>query len=326
MTEFRVATWNVQNLFVAGSGDGPETQSEFTSKIASLAALIDQMEPHVIALQEVGTEPALVALQEALAHPMPHRLLGVPDDRGIRVALLATSPLSDRIDVRPFPTGLLPVQCGDDPVGPEGPRTMNQMGRGALQASVNVGGREIRVISCHLKSKLLTFPGGRFAPRDEDERARYAAYALYRRTAEATTLRAHLTAQLAGEGRSDAVILAGDMNDEVDAATTQILNGPPGSEIGSVGFNRADAGDGERMWNLAPRIPESERFTRVYRGRGELIDHVFASHALVAADRLVSVRTLTALGQPLPSVTDDAAELKGEPGSDHAAVLATFNL
>jgi endonuclease/exonuclease/phosphatase family metal-dependent hydrolase len=203
---------------------------------------------------------------------------------------------------------------------------MNQMGRGGLQASVNVGGREVRVISCHLKSKLLTFPGGRFSPRDEDERSRYAAYALYRRTAEATTLRAHLTAQLAGEGRSDAVILAGDMNDEVDAATTQILNGPPGSEIGSVGFNRADAGDGERMWNLASRIPESERFTRVYRGRGELIDHVFASHALVAADRLVSVRTLTALGQPLPSVTDDAAELKGEPGSDHAAVLATFNL
>jgi endonuclease/exonuclease/phosphatase family metal-dependent hydrolase len=167
MPEFRVATWNVQNLFVAGADDGPETQSQFAAKIASLADVIDRMEPDAIALQEVGTEPALVALQEALAHPMPHRLLGVPDDRGIRVALLATSPLSDRIDVRPFPDGLLPVQCGDDPVGAEGPRTMNQMGRGGLQASVNVGGREVRVISCHLKSKLLTFPGGRFSPRDE---------------------------------------------------------------------------------------------------------------------------------------------------------------
>ena len=28
------------------------------------------------------------------------------------------------------------------------------------------------------------------------------------------------------------MIVLGDLNDEVEAATTQILNGPPGSEIG----------------------------------------------------------------------------------------------
>jgi hypothetical protein len=33
-----------------------------------------------------------------------------------------------------------------------------------------------------------------------------------------------------------AVILTGGMNDELDAGTTQILNGPPGSEIGTAGF------------------------------------------------------------------------------------------
>jgi hypothetical protein len=31
--------------------------------------------------------------------------------------------------------------------------------------------------------KLLPFPGGRFTPRNEDERARFAAYALFRRGA-----------------------------------------------------------------------------------------------------------------------------------------------
>jgi hypothetical protein len=46
-----------------------------------------------------------------------------------------------------------------------------------------------------------------------------------------------------------AVVLTGDMNDEVDAATTLILNGPPGSEIGLVGFDhQPDLGDGDRMW------------------------------------------------------------------------------
>jgi hypothetical protein len=76
-----------------------------------------------------------------------------------------------------------------------------------------------------------------------------------------------------------AVILAGDLNDEVDAATTQILNGPTGSEIGTVGFGRPDRGDGDRMFNLAPLIPEPQRYSRVYRGRQELID----DHAAVTA-------------------------------------------
>jgi hypothetical protein len=31
----------------------------------------------------------------------------------------------------------------------------------------------VRLITTHLKSKLLTFPGGRYIPHDEGERARY---------------------------------------------------------------------------------------------------------------------------------------------------------
>ena len=77
------------------------------------------------------------------------------------------------------------------------------------------------------------------------------------------------------------VIVLGDLNDEVEAATTQILNGPTGSEIGTGGFNQPDHGDRQRLWNLAPRIPEAQRFSRIYRGRKELIDHIFVSHALV---------------------------------------------
>ena len=37
------------------------------------------------------------------------------------------------------------------------------------------------------------------------------------------------------------------MNDELDAATTQILNGHTGSEIGTAGFSQPEAGDGDRM-------------------------------------------------------------------------------
>ena len=98
--------------------------------------------------------------------------------------------------VRAFPERLLPVQVNDD--GGMG----SAMGRGALRVRVQVDGRDVDLVSCHLKSKLLTYPGGRFSPRDEDERARFAAYALFRRAAEATTLRVYMTALLAGPGAS----------------------------------------------------------------------------------------------------------------------------
>ena len=104
------------------------------------------------------------------------------------------------------------------------------MPRGALR--VRTGGLDL--VICHLKSKLLTFPGGRFSPRDEGERARYAAYALQRRGAEAATVRAAADRLLDGAGSERPVVVLGDLNDEPQAATTQILLGPPGSELGSA--------------------------------------------------------------------------------------------
>jgi endonuclease/exonuclease/phosphatase family metal-dependent hydrolase len=67
------------------------------------------------------------------------------------------------------------------------------------------------------------------------------------RAAEAVTLRAFANRLLDGQGRERAVIVLGDLNDEPAAATTQILLGPPGSEIGTPGFVRPDQGDGARL-------------------------------------------------------------------------------
>lgn len=49
------------------------------------------------------------------------------------------------------------------------------------------------------------------------------------------------------------------MNDETLAATTQILLGPPGSEIGTLGYDRPDTGDAARLWDVAPLIPAERR-------------------------------------------------------------------
>ncbi len=246
-----------------------------------------------------------------------HVELAAPDGRGIRVGFISRLPLTDVAPVEAFATGLRPVQVDDDGPG------LTVLSRPALQVRVTVGGRPIDLISCHLKSKLLSFPGGRFSPRDEGERARFGVYAVNRRAAESAAVRERATQLLDGQGQQRAVVVLGDLNDEAAAASTQILLGPPGSEIGTGGFDRPDTGDGQRLWNLAPRLPEEQRYTRIFRGERQLIDHLLVSHAIV---QVVSDGDVTTGGVDVPSVTEDPNRRRNDPGSDHRPVLVQFEL
>lgn len=208
MTAFTVMTWNVQNLFLPGHPEGPVDQSTFDQKLASLAAVINQAQPHVLALQEVGPNGVLGQLQAVLTHQMPHAIEGQPDDRGIRVAFLSTIHFDASRQLRPFPDLIRPVQKKDpifnNPATPEDESLTARMGRGGLEVTISLGGNSITVISAHFKSKLISYArqknvvgGSQFQPNDEGERFRYAAYALYLRTGEAMTIRQRLNEILA---------------------------------------------------------------------------------------------------------------------------------
>jgi predicted extracellular nuclease len=300
-----VATWNLENLYLPGGEFGPRDEAAYEAKLDALATAIDALRPDVLAVQEVGDPAALDDLVERVGGTWHVALSTLPDDRGIRVGFASRLQLDRVREFRRFPDRLAPVQIEDSG------ETTPDMGRGAL--AVSTGG--IELVTCHLKSKLLSFADGRFNPRDEGERARYAAYALYRRAGEAVTVRAHADTLLPGD-----VVVLGDLNDDVQAATTQLLLGPPGSEIGTPGFGQPDKGDARRLWNLAPLIPAERRFTRIYRGRRELIDHVLVSKTLV--DRVTRVDTTAAR---LPSIDDDPSTRRDAPGSDHSPVVVELS-
>lgn len=308
----RIGTWNIENLFRPGE-DGPSGQDKYDAKLDGLAATVTDLAPDVLAVQEVGDPTALDDLVARLEGSW-HTALADPDARGIRVGFISKRALTKIEQIADFPDLLAPVQTDDDG------ETIDAMGRPALRARIRAGGISIDVISTHLKSKLLTYPGGRFSPRDEGERARYAVYALHRRAAEASAVRQGVDALLEGDGENRAVVLAGDLNDEPQAATTQILLGPGGSEIATPGYDQPDQGDGHRLWNLAPLIPEDQRYSRVYRGRGELIDHLLVSAAIV--EKVTEVTTGTG---PTPSITDNPNARRDEPQSDHRPVVATLD-
>ncbi|MGW7493519.1 endonuclease/exonuclease/phosphatase family protein [Streptomyces luteogriseus] len=309
-----LGTWNLENLYRPGGPYGPHDEAGYKAKLAALAAAITELDPALLGVQEVGDPEALKDLAGMLDDDWHIALSEHADSRGIRVGFLSRTPMTVVADTRAFPADLRPVQADDSGL------TAGQAGRGVLAVEVPGGGGPLRVAVCHLKSKLLSYPDGRFQPRDEGERARYGAYALYRRAAEATALRALADELLAGDGRARDVAVLGDLNDEVQAATTQILLGPPGSEIGTPGYDRPDRGDATRLWDVAPLIPPGQRWSRVNSGRRELIDHVLLSHRLV--HRATQAGTgLPGEGPPgLPSVGPDPSERRGEPGSDHAPV------
>lgn len=330
MATFKVMTWNLENLFLPGEGGGPDDEAAFDRKLKGLAATILDLAPDVLAVQEVGSEAAFGALRAALGGRYPHaRLSSLPDGRGIRVGFLSGLEIEAHEDFADFPAGPFGSVPGLDRFGD--PEAETRMGRGALRVRVRpTSDVPVDLITAHLKSKLLSFPsasgGARFAPEDEDERAVVAGLALVRRAAEAVTLRVRANALLSGEGQ--ALALLGDLNDVTDAATTQLLQGPPGSEIGTAGFDRTDLGDAARLFNLAPLIPEGRRFSRVYRGEGELIDHILVSGGLLPGRprRVPAVDSHVDLPAALPSVTGDPGLRRDEPRSDHAPVTATFTL
>lgn len=332
--DVRVGTWNLENLFRPGGDFGPKSDEVYQRKLDGLAATIGRMAPDLLGVQEVGEPAAMDDLLARLGDGW-HAALSAHFDPGhpIRVGFLSRHPLTVVEDLSAHPRQLSPVQLGDPaPNGVVAAGT--RMGRGALAVRIQpAGGRALQAVCCHLKSKLLSFPPGpsgaaRFQPYDEGERARVGGYALFRRAGEAVTVRGLATRLLGvdhADGRQNAVVVLGDLNDEPAAATTQILLGPPGSQLDTPGFAVPDRGDALRLWNLANRIPPAERFTRRFEGHGEYIDHLLVSRCLL--DPLPEVDVVRQDGSDhLPSVTSDAAVRRDAPASDHAAVLAHLTL
>jgi endonuclease/exonuclease/phosphatase family metal-dependent hydrolase len=338
-------TWNVENLFPPGvkvSAQKTVTQEDYDAKLAYLAEKILDIQPDVLALQEIGGKDvndtrSIDDLQARLNGQYPNQLLSShPDGRHIRVGFLSKLAFlshANIVDLAPGELASIPDWWPNPPI--------IYLGRGALQIEVEpAAGIRIRLITAHLKSKLITYPGGRFSPKDEDERARGTGLALLRRAAEATAVRVHLNSVMQPAATTHTIVL-GDFNDEPHAATTQMLLGPEDADASSD-----DKLDHTRLYNLVDSIPlrgdethnkwllaEGERFSRISNGRREQIDHLMVSKSLLGSGaelrqdhwKVAEVRSLVSsiLNE---NVTGSPVDRVGKARPDHAPVYARFQL
>ncbi len=307
---FNVMTWNVENLFPVGHPSGPKSPEIYEQKMRNLAHTILAIAPDVLAVQEVGDPATFADLQRRLGDRFPYTMLSShPDPRGIRVGFASRLPLVQAREFYDFPQGALTNLCDADG------DLIRHMGRGALKVTVVLApGLLINVLCTHLKSKLVTYAGGRRYPLDEDERARETGAALVRRTAEAVGLRVYLNHLLTNN--NDPLILMGDLNDEPEAATTQIMLGPEDRSL-----TQRDKFDDIRLYNLAEYIAPARRYSRLYHKSRELIDHILVSHELVFRRRQVDCYV-----EPIESIDQGTESRREAVFPDHAPVFARFEI
>jgi len=99
----RIGTWNLENLFKPPNPFAPKTEEEYQAKLDALASAITRMDPHVLAVQEVGDPVALGELADRVGGTW-HIETAAPETgtaHTIRVGVLSRLPLTRW---RRFPT------------------------------------------------------------------------------------------------------------------------------------------------------------------------------------------------------------------------------
>ena len=118
------------------------------------------------------------------------------------------------------------------------------------------------------------------------------------------------------------MLVCGDLNDTMEAATTQLVFGPPGSQIGTGGFDHSDHGDHQRLWDVGYAMnppndysPHQPGPSRTHRSRP----------GLPGDDRPPDRRGDRPLDIPSIGFQLQVAP-RTDPPSDHRPVVAHFDL
>jgi predicted extracellular nuclease len=299
-----VATFNVENLF-AGSDE---------ARFAALAETIVQRmrAPTVLALQEiqddsgpvddgtVGAEVTLGRLADSVAaaggprydwrqiDPEDNADGGQPGGN-IRVVLLF-DPSRVSVDDRPADEPAARVAAGPslrpNPalIAAGGAAFTNS--RKPLAVELQVDGRPLFVIVCHLRSKGGDDP--LFGRRQPPVR-----WSEEQRRPQAAAVRALVDELLLADPGARVVVL-GDLNDFEFRQPVEVLASEP-------------------LVNLTTALSEPQRWTYVYQGNSQVLDHIIVSSGL--AD-----------GAEVEVVHVNAAFPAGQRASDHDPVIARFKL
>ncbi|MCA9872460.1 MAG: hypothetical protein KC441_02365 [Anaerolineales bacterium] len=271
-----VTTFNLYNLFdergdvtvrIGGEWLRPSLSTQLT-KLA-LAVRHELNLPHILAVQEVGSETVLQQLGDVVngVAATAYRAISpaTSDRRGIQIGFLFDERRVELVRAQQLE--------GPAVAAAFGPQSPNP-GREPLVGEFRVNGRTLTIVNNHFKSNYIP---EEFTAETEER----LAVNLAQRTAQARVVRDFANGMLAKN--PDALLLVtGDLNtsrrggpEEAVAEPLRILAGRPSEPL---------------LTNLLPLKQDIHTYTFIWEGRNEILDHVFVSPALLA--RLAGVDVL----------------------------------
>lgn len=321
--ELRLATFNLQNLGVRPGEETPELRAWLPEHVAALRQMLRRADADAVAFQEV-LDPALLAeVLEGLGYT--HLALSEPGASPLRVGVCSRYPLgtprpvADRID--------LDLSEGDRGLTL---RLLGAFSRPALEVTWSVPGLELGLFVVHWKSKIPSAIGAGGARKAWESLGQVGQGRLFtdlKRLAQAVEVRRAVDRRLRRDPGACLAVL-GDFNDGLDSEGVRIVRGDA----------RAARAPHLAPFELVPcelAIPADLRFTQIFRGSREMLDHVLVSQALFS--RFVGARALNEdLADTEEAPPPPRAPARGEqagwipdpfrPGSDHAPLVATFRI
>ena len=326
---FKVGTFNVLNLISPNTvfyGKRKYSQETYEKKILWIAGQLDKMQADIVGFQEIFDADALRDALQHSAYMRDAHLIVVPKNEGGKetpsVAIASRFPIVSHEVIADFPSKIsldadtiLPIQSFTRPV---------------LKAVIQVNETlQLTFLTAHLKSKrpVLNDADNEDKEISMIERATGEVRATIHRLGEALALRTIVLQEL--QGRTNPLILVGDLNDNDLAVSTQIISGEPPfknmpfhvkKEIWDVLLHHVKAIQARKSYH-------DTYYSHIHNGHHEAIDHIMVSQELVSEnpENIGRVTYVRVFNEHLIDETLSDERVM-EWNSDHAQIVASFEL
>jgi endonuclease/exonuclease/phosphatase family metal-dependent hydrolase len=275
---FKIGSFNLYNLVLPGMtyyNNRRYSDYDYQKKTAWIGEQLRRMDADIVGFQEISHSAALrEALRQSGQYEDATLLVGNETGEGPVVGLVSRFKVLEH--------GIVPqflVEARLEFGGTALP--LDEFSRPVLWARVQIrDGVEVVIFVVHLKSKNPMIRDGA-DPHDPMERAMGKARSLIRRAAEASALRSLLLEAL--QGRDQAVIVMGDVNDAGNAVTSEIVSGSPPWR--KLPFEKKLPVWDVLLYNVkdiqARQSYQDVYYTHIHNGHYENLDHIFVSQEFV---------------------------------------------
>jgi endonuclease/exonuclease/phosphatase family metal-dependent hydrolase len=324
-TTLRIATFNLENL-----DDVPNQRPTLIERIAVMRPQLLRLRADILCLQEahgqevVGQPRQLLALRKLLEgtpyaeYFLSTTLTGANEVYNERnLVVLSRFPITGRKQIR---HDYLPQPVYRQITAiPAQPAEAVTWERPLLYVTIDVNGQTIHVINAHLKSKRPSdIPGQKLNTYQWASVAGWAEGSFLStlkrvgQALEARILIDRIFDDHAVQAKPDPlIVMCGDLNATSDEVTVEALRGPL-EETGNPALGK------RVLFACEKSVPDSSRYSLFHRGKGEMLDHVLASRALLQHYIGTQIHN-----ESLPDESGFSSD-QVFPESDHAPVVAEF--